>query len=295
MIEPEKIFYLRQTASRTGALPMIFDSPHSGVRFPADMDSSAPEAALKTGCDAWVDELWGDVPRCGGRLLAASVHRTYVDLNRDHADIDSAMLEQPWPGQLRVSDAGLRGMGLIRRYALPGVPMYARKLSVAEVERRIAVYYDPYHAALKQLLDEAHVRHGQVWHVNCHSMKSVGNAMNADNGSARPDMVVSDCCGTSAAAELTQLVADMLAQFGYRVCINSPYQGGDIVRKYGDPARGRHSIQIEIKRSLYMNEQTFEKNAGFDALKTNLESFLSSLAAHVTAQTAKGLARKTAL
>jgi N-formylglutamate deformylase len=294
MIEPEKIFYVRQ-AVQAEALPLVFDSPHSGVAYPEDMNTVAPEAALKSGCDAWVDQLWGGVPRFGASLLAAHVHRTYIDLNRHRADIDSEMLDQPWPGQTRVSEAGTRGMGLIRRYALPGLPMYARKLAVSEVKHRIATYYDPYHAALKTLLDEAYARHGQVWHINCHSMKSVGNAMNADNGRARPDMVVSDCRGLSAGVEMTQMVADLLAQFGYGVSINSPYQGGDIVRKYGNPDRGRHSIQIEIRRSLYMNEQTFEQNAGFEELKTNLESFVSRLAAYVKTQAGKDLAGKTAL
>ena len=295
MIESEKIFYVKPAAVQAQALPLIFDSPHSGIHLPADMHATAPDAALQSGCDAYIDQLWDCVPDFGGALLAARFHRTYIDLNRHRADIDVDMLAQPWPGQTAVSEAGARGMGLIRRYALPGVPMYERKLSVGEVKQRIAAYYDPYHAALKTLLDAAYARHGQVWHINCHSMKSVGNAMNADNGSVRPDMVVSDCLGLSAGGEMTQMMADLLAQFGYRVSINSPYQGGDIVRKYGNPDRGRHSIQIEIKRNLYMNESTFEKNAGFEALKTNLESLVSRLAAYVKSQARQDLVNKTAL
>jgi N-formylglutamate deformylase len=163
--------------------------------------------------------------------------------------------------------------------------MYHRKLRVEEVRKRIALYYEPYHEALRMLLDTAAEQFGAVWHINCHSMKSTGNAMNVDNGSARPDIVVSDNDGSTADPGFTWLVADCWRSMGYTVSINAPYKGGEIVKRYGRPQANRHSIQIEINRQLYMNESTFVQTEGFRALQAHTEDFLRMLRNHVKACT----------
>ena len=43
-------------------------------------------------------------------------------------------------------------------------------------------------------------------------------------------------------------------KFGLKVEINNPYAGGYITRHYGNPLLGIETIQIEINRSLYMDE-----------------------------------------
>lgn len=281
------IYSLHKPTASGFRMPVVFDSPHSGVVYPMNSGIVAPSQALKTTWDAYVDELWDTAPRAGASLLAARFPRAYIDPNRSPQDIDPAMLSGPWPEPVSMSAACTRGMGLIRRYALPGVPMYDRLLPVAEVEQRIKCYYLPYHAALKEMLDAAHDGFGSVWHINCHSMKSVGNAMNADRGEERPDIVVSDCNGMSASSRFTEWVAEQFDLLGYRVRINSPYQGGHIVKEYGVPELRRQSVQIEIKRNLYMNEATFEKTEGFMRLKQNLGYFVSRLTEYVTQELAE--------
>lgn len=275
------VFSLIHSARNTLELPIVFDSPHSGTVYPTNSGIVAPAMALKTTWDAYVDELWAAAPDAGAALLAARFPRAYIDTNRSSDDIDPELLATPWDGQLAPSDACKRGMGLIRRYALPNVPMYAERLPVNEVRERISRYYEPYHTLLSDLLNSAHSAHGTVWHINCHSMKSVGNAMNVDSGSGRPDMVVSDYNGTTCDTGFTEWTAGQLRKFGYSVSINDPYQGGYIVRRYGRPDEGRNSIQIEINRRLYMNEASFEKNEGFEKLKENLDSFVFELAGYV--------------
>lgn len=258
------------------AIPLVVDSPHSGLAFPPDGRCVAPAEALLAGWDAYVDHLWAATPEAGGTLIAATFHRCYIDCNRSEADIDPQLLGEPWPG-LVPTVYSERGMGLIRRYALPDVPMYSGPLSAADVSRRIERYYRPYHAALGRALDDAQRRHGSVWHLNCHSMKSIGNAMNADNGARRPDIVVSDRAGSSADPAFTRWVAAAFAEMGYHATINHPYEGGDIVRRYGAPARSRHSVQIEINRKLYMDERSFVLHEGADKLKADLHTFLLRL------------------
>ncbi|WP_211461109.1 N-formylglutamate amidohydrolase [Collimonas silvisoli] len=262
-------------------IPLIFDSPHSSRFCPPDMQTTAPEAALMSGWDAYVDELWSGATQFGASLLAARVHRTYIDFNRARSDIDPELLDQPWPEAIQVSEKSQAGMGLIRRYALPGVQMYDRKLSIAEVQHRIHHYYDPYHAQLQQLINAAHARCGQVWHIDCHSMKSVGNAMNIDNGARRPDFVLGDRNGSAADPAFTLWVAQQLQAQGYLVKINDPYRGAELVHAYSDPRRGRNSIQIEINRALYMDEQSLERSAGFATLQSKLSQLAESMSRYI--------------
>jgi N-formylglutamate deformylase len=271
-------------AAQAAPLPIVFDSPHSGIVLPDDFGTVAPREAILTTWDAFVDELWSGVPARGGVLIGARFPRAYIDANRAITDIDAELLAEAWPEPLAPEPYTQRGMGLIRRYALPGVPLYDRKLPVAEVRHRIDAYYRPYREALARAAEAAYAQHGALWHVDCHSMKSRGNEMNVDAGEARPDFVISDRRGTTADPAFTQWVADHFSAAGYRVQINEPYQGGDLLRAVSDPARRRHSIQIELNRALYMDEAAFAKHAGFDTLKRDLDAFADALAAWVREQ-----------
>lgn len=257
---------------------LVFDSPHSWRDWPADGPPIiASQDDLQTSWDAWVDEIWTAAAAGRAPVVWARFHRAYIDANRARDDIDAQMLAEPWTAATRPSDKSRRGFGLLRRYVLPGVPLYGHLLPADEVAHRIRGCYDPYHAKVASLMDAAHARHGVVVHINCHSMKSVGNAMNDDAGQPRPDLVVSDLDGTSADPSLTRWVAARLGGLGYGVCINHPYRGGELIRRHGNPAQGRHSLQIEINRALYMNERRFERTEGFARLVADLKTFVGQL------------------
>ncbi len=274
---------------REGALPVVFDSPHSAIEYPPDFVPAATPSAIRTTWDAYVDELFGDVPASGATLLAARFPRAYIDANRAVNDIDPELLATAWPGPVELSEHSRRGMGLIRRFALPGVPMYARRLSVAEVRARIDGCYAPYRRALADAIDRAHREHGFVWHFNCHSMKSRGNAMNRDRGTARPDFAIGDREGTTAVPAFTAWVAAFFEGLGYRVKINDPYRGADIVRAHGQPAQRRYSVQIEINRALYLDEATYERHDRFDALREGLAHFGRAVAERARAEMSRGV------
>ncbi len=271
------------------AVPVVFDSPHSGLVYPPDFAPAASRDAIRTTWDAYVDELFSGVTLAGATLLAANFPRAYIDANRAADDIDPALLAEPWPEPVVLSDHARRGMGLIRRYALPGVPMYDRLLGVAEVRTRIADHYLPYRRALAAELDAPHARHGAVRHFNCHSMKSRGNAMNLDAGAARADIVLGDRDGTAAPPAFTAWVAAWFGAEGFRVAINRPYRGADLVRAHGDPARGRYSLQIELNRALYLEEARCVRLEGFGRLQATLARFASAVAVRTRAEIAGAL------
>jgi N-formylglutamate deformylase len=262
-----------------GAPRLVFDSPHSGRTYPPSFASIAPSGQLRWAEDAFVDELIAPATAHGAVLLCASLPRSYIDLNRTATDIDAELLSEPWPTPLTPTEKTTRGLGLVRRFVVPGVPIYAlHSLSVRDVQARIREVYAPYHAALDALIAEVRNARGAVWHVNWHSMKSKGNAMTPDGaGAARADFVVSDRDGASAAPVLTSLIVDSLTAMGYRVSVNTPYKGGHIVQRLGRPADGVHSVQIEINRALYLDERNVECTAGYDTLREHLAQLAQRL------------------
>jgi N-formylglutamate deformylase len=258
--------FIRRDATGEPA-PVIFDSPHSGRDYPEDFGHAAPLEVLRLAEDAFVDELLDDAPAAGIGLLTALFPRSYIDPNRHEADIDETLLAEPWPHGAEPSGRSERGLGLLRRLISPKIPVYDRHLAVSEVENRIADFYRPYHAELKAMLDAAHARFGAVWHIDWHSMKAMGRGRNATQ---RSDFVLGDLDGAACSADFTQLVGQTLNGLGYSVRLNDPFKGAELVSRYSDPDRERHSLQIEINRKLYLDESSVAKTAGFARLKDDL-------------------------
>ena len=260
------------------AIPLVLDSPHSGTSYPEEFDHAPPRALVRQAEDTHVATLWRAAPSFGATLLEARFPRAFIDPNRSLADIDPELLAEPWPQPVQPTRKTLQGIGLVWRMAADGVPMYARKISCAEIADRIDRYWRPYHAELDAVLDARVQRFGVVWHMNCHSMPAVGDARSDDPGRERADFVLGDRDGSTCEPAFTQLVADTLRQMGYAVAVNDPYKGVEIVRKHGRPAEQRHSLQIEIKRTLYMDEQTFAPTAGFLRLEADLARLTATIA-----------------
>lgn len=265
------------------AIPLVCDSPHSGVRYPADFGHAAPIAELRSGEDTHVDRLWAHAPQVGASLLVAHFPRTYIDVNRSLADLDTGMLDGAWPDPVTSSRKTELGIGLLWRDV--GVPIYARKLSVGEVGRRIDTCWRPYHAALHELSQRALQRFGRCWHLNLHSMPhNAYQRLGLASTTPLADFVLGDRHGQSCDPEFVALVKRALEAHGYRVAVNDPYEGQELVRLMGDPSASRHSLQVEINRALYMNEATREPNAHFDDVQADLSSVLEEIARHVRTQ-----------
>jgi N-formylglutamate amidohydrolase len=268
-------------------VPLVLDSPHSGTAYPDDFDHAPSREVVRQAEDTHVEALYSDAPAVGATLIEAHFPRSYIDPNRHRSDIDRELLADAWTGPITPSRKTQLGIGLVWRLAHGGVPMYARKLTAAEVERRISNFYAPYHACVAAALQERHAAFGAVWHINCHSMPAVGDAMSEDPGRERADFVLGDRDGSTCAPEFTAFVAEILGSLGYQIAINDPYKGVELVRMHGRPAERRHSLQIEINRRLYMDESTLARNSGFAALRSNLRRLLEALRGFVVDQASR--------
>lgn len=268
-------------------LPLVFDSPHSGATYPADFRYSCDFNQLQRAEDKYVDELFADSIARGAPFLCAHFPRSYIDVNRAETDIDTELLSESWPEDIEPTLRSHAGIGLVRRLVRPGLPVYDRALTNEEVRARIETYYRPYHAALEKLIENTHYRFGMVYHINCHSMPAPAIAHNFGflHSFAPPDFVLGDRDGTSCDPAFTRAVRDYLKSQGYRVAINDPYKGVELVRRYANPATNRHSLQIEVGRWLYMDEETCQKSRGFARTKSAIDGLIGFIADYVQAQT----------
>ena len=234
---------------------------------------------LRRAEDMYVDELFANAPKFGATLIQAHFPRSYIDPNRSLDDLDPDLLSDDWPHPLQMGEKARSGHGLIWRLCPPDLLMYRDRLPSSQARRRIDKYWRPYHDCLRTTLEYIHQQFGEVWHLNCHSMPaSSGPGILRRGRRSRADFVLGDRDGTSCAREFRVLIADMLKSLGYAVAINDPYKGVELVRAYSDPSSARHSLQIEINRALYMNEQTLQKNSGFIALKEDLDRLVAVIA-----------------
>ncbi|WKB53887.1 N-formylglutamate amidohydrolase [Eleftheria terrae] len=269
---------MRYVSSSPGTTAVVLDSPHSGTWYPDDFRPACDLTVLRRAEDTHVEKLYDFAPALGVAWIEAHFPRSYLDANRALSEFDPELLDEPWPHPVEAGSKVRLGKGLVWRLTDEGVPIYDRKLSAAEVSQRIERCWRPYHAAVAQAIDQAHAAHGYVIHINCHSMPSV-SASHATEfpGLVHADFVVGDRDGTSAAPALTRWIAEFLRARGYAVDVNHPYKGVELVRRYGDPAHGRHSVQLEINRRLYMDEQSLALLPGHARLKQVLKDLVAGL------------------
>lgn len=269
-------FVLTKPAGRR--LPVILTSPHSGRVFPEGFLASSRLNALsiRRSEDSFVDELFGAGPALGMRLLAASFPRAYCDANREAWELDPEMFEDALPDYANVTSPRVAaGLGTLARIVATGETIYRRKLRFAEAEQRVLHCWQPFHATLEGLIEAARLEFGACLLLDCHSMPRCF----ADGPASRHvNVVLGDGYGTSCSPKVTAFVEAALQRLNFTVGRNDPYSGGYITRHYGQPRQDVHVLQIELARSLYMDERRIEKTADFAALRLRLQAFLASLA-----------------
>lgn len=282
-LTPPPMVVVREPAG--SRLPLVCDSPHSGTWYPPEFGTAVPLSRLRQGEDTHIDALWADAPAYGATLIAANFPRTYIDPNRSLADLDPDLLDSPWPEPLAPGEKSRLGYGLVWSRMDAATPIYDRRLTVSEVCGRIERCWRPYHAALQAGIDAALRDFGRVWHLNLHSMPNDAyTRLGKVSSTPLADFVLGDRDGTTCDPAFVDLVARTLRGFGYTVAINDPYKGVELIGRIGQPGAGRHSLQIEIRRPLYMDEATREPNEGFGRLQRDLSRLLETLADHVRHQ-----------
>jgi N-formylglutamate deformylase len=263
---------------RAAPVPVIFNSPHSGRAYPATFLAATrlDAAALRRSEDAYIDRLFAPVVERGMTLMHAHFPRAYLDLNREPYELDPRMFSGRLPAFANTRSIRVAGgLGTIARIVSESEEIYPGPIPVDEALARIERLHKPYHRALETLLAATKAEHGWALLVDCHSMPS---AIRAAGERGRADFVIGDRYGTSCAGEVVDAIASVLSGLGYAVLRNKPYAGGYITERYGAPATGRHAVQIEINRALYLDEASVTPSAGYATLARHLMMLADVLA-----------------
>ncbi|MCH2165268.1 MAG: N-formylglutamate amidohydrolase [Marinovum sp.] len=259
--------------------PVVFASPHSGRDYPWSFlrRTVLDEHSIRTSEDAYVDRLFEAAPTFGASFLKAGAPRAFVDLNRAQDEFDPALIEgvRRQGHNPRIAS----GLGVIPRVVAGGRAIYRGKLPMQEAQARIDEFWLPYHEQLQTLLHGAKMRFGQAILVDCHSMPHEAVESIARAGARRPEIVIGDRFGASAGAEVVDQIERAFVQAGLCVVRNSPFAGAYICQNYGRPSKQQHAIQIEIDRSIYMNEQTIRPNNNFQNFRKVLRGVIAEIAA----------------
>lgn len=234
------------------ALPFFVTIPHSGEKVPdfCDWLKVLPEEILMCDVDRFVDLLYEpalakqDIP-----LIKTEWHRYAADLNRIPEDVDCTSV-QGNPGAAGTQDRGFHWVVTTQNQKLMPKPM-----SLELHQKLVQMIYEPFHQKVRaqyQLFEQQGAKN--VFHLDAHSMPSLGTKMHRDPGEYRAEIVVSDCKGQSAKKEFVDLVIAAYVRAGFKVGFNWPYFGGRVSELYGEPKLGHHALQVEMNRALYMDE-----------------------------------------
>ena len=257
---------------------VIFSSPHSGRDYPWSFlrRSSLDEMAIRSSEDAFVDELFASAPALGAPLITLTAPRAYIDVNRAADELDPALID----GIVRHAHNPriASGLGVVPRVVSNGRSIYRGKISLREANARIEGVWRPYHAALGDLVLESRVMFGEAILIDCHSMPHEAIESLGSGRGKRPDIVLGDRFGAAADAHVVDRIEDAFRRAGLTVARNAPFAGAYVTQHYGRPSKGQHVCQVEIDRSLYMDERTVSKSADYAEFVRLIEAVIADLA-----------------
>jgi N-formylglutamate amidohydrolase len=169
------------------------------------------------------------------------------------------------------------GLGTIPRVVAIGDNIYRERLTFKEAKERIEDNYIPYHNALSGLLNQTREKFGNALLIDCHSMPSANEGPQNLFSAPLADIILGDCHGKSCDPLITDAAEQICLDIGLSVARNKPYAGGYTTRHYGQPKYNFHSLQIEIKRSLYMDELRIERGAGLAQLIRQMRRLINTM------------------
>ncbi len=224
-------------------VPILLSVPHCGTFFPEDVkDQFKPGLISKPDDTDWfVHKLYDFAPAMGITMVYANVSRWVIDLNRDPQS-------KPLYNDGRVITA------LCPTTDFLGQSIYndnRTSVDEREVERRLDLFYWPYHQELQRQMNSLHDKFGEVLLWDCHSIRQQVPSIHKEKF---PDLILGDADGASAAEQFISATLTILKQSAYSVSHNHPFKGGYITRSFGKPKEQRHTLQLEMTKVNYMND-----------------------------------------
>ncbi|MET0374589.1 MAG: N-formylglutamate deformylase [Rhizorhabdus sp.] len=222
-----------------GGAPLVVSFPHTGTDIPPELanDLVSPWLARKNA-DWWIDHVYDFAAGLGATTVRTRISRSVIDVNRDPS---GASL---YPGQATTE--------LCPTTTFDGQPIYRGDVpDDAEIARRRATWFDPYHAALADELERLRAAHGRVVLYDAHSILSrVPRLFDGE----LPQFNIGTNGGVTCDPGLAATVTDICAASGRSHVLDGRFRGGWTTRHYGRPDQGVHAIQMELAIRGYMDE-----------------------------------------
>lgn len=233
--------------------PVLLTVPHAGREYPADILSLARVGldGLRMLEDRHVDSLITGTVSAGHCAMIARRGRAVIDLNRHDQDIDASSVRDLPHGLPTRPSLKLRGgLGLVpHRYHMLG-DLWRKLPPYTDVRERIETLHAPYHQRIAGILKDMADYYGGAVLLDLHSMPPI----RPQGGDPAFQVVIGDRFGQSAARSITRQAMEIVTAHGLRVGLNAPYAGGYTLERHGRPERGIHALQIEIDRTLYLDQ-----------------------------------------
>jgi formiminoglutamase len=222
-----------------GDTPLVVSFPHTGTDLPPDVaDRFVSPWLVRKDADWWVDQLYAFATNLGATTIRTRISRSVIDVNRDPS---GASL---YPGQTTTE--------LCPTMTFAGEPLYKDgEPDAAEIERRIATWFNPYHQALSAEIERLRAAHGKVVLYDAHSIPSIVPRLFEG---VLPQFNIGTNFGVTCAPALTEAVVAIAAASGRSHVLDGRFRGGWTTRHYGRPEQGVHAIQMELAMRGYLTE-----------------------------------------
>lgn len=247
-------------------LPIIVSVPHSGTEFPGDIKATMNAGLISAPDDTdwFVHQLYDFAPAMGITLIHARYSRWVIDLNRD-------------PDNTPLYNDGRVITELTPTRTFLDQPLYVGAPPDAqEIERRLNLYYWPYYRRIREELFALRDEFGQVLLWDAHSIRRMVPTIRPK---PFPDLILGDRDDATADARLIETALDRLSDSPFDVAHNDPFKGGKITRHFGRPSEGIHALQLEMTKTLYMDDsETVYDAERARIVRTMLQTTLLALA-----------------
>ncbi len=244
-------------------MPILLSVPHAGRDYPPELLANlrvSPRDLMRLE-DRYADRLVQSAIAAGASVIIAQKARGWIDLNRAEDDIDYSMISNAGSNKQHLPSSKARGgLGLIPRRLMGCGELWRRPLNIESVQNRIDAVHRPYHYAIAEQLKALQTQFGAAILLDIHSMPPL---LASDDP---PQIIVGDRYGKSASSRYSELILSYVGNAGIKSALNHPYAGDYILRHHANVAQNIHAIQIEIDRSLYLDDALLEPSPGVSTM-----------------------------
>ena len=278
-VDYKKLDILTEFNTNDLKYPLLVSIPHAGTVFPKEFlkNIAHDSSVLRKNEDIWVKDLLEPALTEGGiTAISLNISRSFIDVNRAKVEIDPNMFYDYPKDDLGLNQQRSRyGLGIIHKLTADSTPIYNGLLSYKEVEERIKNVYDVYHQRMKDLISKITEKFGFCLVLDCHSMPS--KICSIISESPRIDFCLGNLFEQSCPNKISFFAESELVKREYYVSKNRPYSGAFITFNYCEPRKKSYTLQLEINRIIYANEETLAKNEDFARISHDLSKVVVNL------------------